>query len=227
MVAGTTLRALDSPRPVSEEFYTNISPLSPGPTVLTDYHGIDVQLATFSGSLNAFCSMYAMEAKSVHGTTDTINRVHGGLLEAVVQNGGQASEIYGCKAFNQVLTGGNVTVRSASFYALNPVVDGTSTVNIAVGLYCTGWAASNNPRVTLSLAILVSDGESRFQDSVVCTGGGILANAATDGFLYIPTMAGTPTGVPTTKPTAKPIVYDTTANKLWIYNGAWRGVVVA
>lgn len=50
-----------------------------------------------------------------------------------------------------------------------------------------------------------------------------LATTATDGFLYIPTCAGTPTGVPTTLPGTAPIVINTTNNKLYFYSsGAWR-----
>jgi hypothetical protein len=49
------------------------------------------------------------------------------------------------------------------------------------------------------------------------------ATTATDGFLYVPTCAGTPTGVPRTKTGFSPIVVDTTNNKLYFYSGgAWR-----
>ena len=54
-------------------------------------------------------------------------------------------------------------------------------------------------------------------------GGGTLATSATDGFLYVPTCAGTPTGTPTTKTGFAPIVVNTTNNKLYFYSGgAWR-----
>jgi len=50
-----------------------------------------------------------------------------------------------------------------------------------------------------------------------------LATTATDGFLYVPTCAGTPTGVPTTYTGRAPIVVNTTNNKLYFYSGgAWR-----
>jgi hypothetical protein len=54
-----------------------------------------------------------------------------------------------------------------------------------------------------------------------------LGTTATAGFPYIPSCPGTPTGVPTAYTGRVPMVYDTTANKLWFYNGSWRGVVVA
>jgi hypothetical protein len=50
-----------------------------------------------------------------------------------------------------------------------------------------------------------------------------LATNATDGFLYVPTCAGTPTGTPTTHTGTAPIVVDTTNNKLYFYSGGqWR-----
>ncbi len=58
----------------------------------------------------------------------------------------------------------------------------------------------------------------------VIVGAAALPTSATDGFLYLPTTAGTPTGTPTSQPGAVATVYDTTANKLCIYSGAWRCV---
>lgn len=50
-----------------------------------------------------------------------------------------------------------------------------------------------------------------------------LATNATDGFLYVPTCAGTPTGTPTTFAGRAPIIVNTTNNKLYFYSsGAWR-----
>jgi hypothetical protein len=59
--------------------------------------------------------------------------------------------------------------------------------------------------------------------NVVCGGnnGAALATSATDGFLYLPTCAGTPTGVPTSYTGRVAALFDTTANKIWVYDGAW------
>jgi hypothetical protein len=57
-------------------------------------------------------------------------------------------------------------------------------------------------------------------------GTGSLATSATSGFGYLPTMPGAPTGVPVVKAGYVPYVYDTSNNKLWVYNGAWKGVVL-
>jgi len=54
------------------------------------------------------------------------------------------------------------------------------------------------------------------------------ATTATDGFPYVPVMAGTPTGVPTAKAGYVPMVVDSVANKLWAYvGGSWKGTVLA
>jgi hypothetical protein len=59
--------------------------------------------------------------------------------------------------------------------------------------------------------------------NVVAGGSVALATTATDGFLYVPTCAGTPTGVPTAITGMAPIVVNTTNNKLYFYSGgAWR-----
>lgn len=54
-----------------------------------------------------------------------------------------------------------------------------------------------------------------------------LATTATEGFFFIQSCAGTPTGVPGSIPTGQiAAIYDTSANKIWFYNGSWRGVAV-
>ena len=57
-------------------------------------------------------------------------------------------------------------------------------------------------------------------------GQGTLATTATSGFGYMSVCAGTPTGVPVAHAGYVPFLYDTTANKLWVYNGTWKGVVL-
>lgn len=55
-----------------------------------------------------------------------------------------------------------------------------------------------------------------------------LALSATDGFLYLPSCAGTPTGVPTAQTGTVPCLVDTTGSKLWAYlSGTWKAVTLA
>jgi len=61
--------------------------------------------------------------------------------------------------------------------------------------------------------------------------GNIFATAGTptmaDGFNYIPAAVGAPTGVPTAKAGYVPMYYNTGNNRLYVYNGAWRSVLLA
>lgn len=56
---------------------------------------------------------------------------------------------------------------------------------------------------------------------------GALATGATTGHFYVPSSAGAPTGVPASKTGKVAFQYDTTNNRLYAYNGAWRMVAVA
>lgn len=61
----------------------------------------------------------------------------------------------------------------------------------------------------------------------VTVGSAALATTATDGFLYIPSCAGAPTGVPTSSTGRVPMVFDSTNNKFYIYDGGWLGVTLS
>lgn len=61
---------------------------------------------------------------------------------------------------------------------------------------------------------------------LVVNGAAALATSAPEGFLHIPYMAGAPTAPPNNHG-GTPIVYDTTSNKLWIYNGTWKAATFA
>jgi hypothetical protein len=56
----------------------------------------------------------------------------------------------------------------------------------------------------------------------------VVPNAATDGFLYIPTMVGSPIGVPSLFAASSALCVDGPGQKLWVYsNGNWHGVALA
>ena len=65
------------------------------------------------------------------------------------------------------------------------------------------------------------------QSPGIVVAGAALGTTATTGFLYIPSCAGTPTGVPATETGTVALVYDTTNEKLYAYNGAWKSVTLA
>lgn len=48
----------------------------------------------------------------------------------------------------------------------------------------------------------------------------------TNGFFYIPAAAGAPSGTPTAVSGRVPMYYDTTNNNFYVYNGAWKKVLL-
>lgn len=109
----------------------------------------------------------------------------------------------------------------------NPFIDfGTSAGTQRGLIQITGTIFDFFTRSGNSLRFRVNGGDvvlSADASSNVSVGKGSLATNATDGFIYVPTCAGTPTGTPTTKAGFAPIVVNTTNNKLYFYSsGAWR-----
>ncbi len=94
------------------------------------------------------------------------------------------------------------------------------------GIYYLGASNSATPDLIFSQAGGSEKMRLTNAGSLVL-GTGALATTATDGFMYIPSCAGAPTGVPTTQTGTVAQVYDTTNNKLYIYNGAWKSVTLA
>lgn len=58
-------------------------------------------------------------------------------------------------------------------------------------------------------------------------GSGAIATNANYGFLYIVSCAGVPTGTPGSESGRIPLIYDSTNNKLYIYNSGWKGVTLS
>lgn len=153
-------------------------------------------------------------------------------------------------SFTQAMTldaSGNLGVGTTSPQARVDVsgaarVSGTSTFTSGAGLeiqYSTGTntstvrsydrtAAIHRNLITYALnhSFYIDDANEVLKvtssKSVVVNNAAVATNA-TDGFLYVPGCAGTPTGVPTAFTGRVPIVVDTTNNKLYFYSGgAWR-----
>lgn len=61
----------------------------------------------------------------------------------------------------------------------------------------------------------------------IVPGTAALATTATDGFIYSQSCAGAPTGAPTAHTGRVAMVYDTSNNRIYVYNGSWRSVAVA
>lgn len=79
----------------------------------------------------------------------------------------------------------------------------------------TGWSSTT--------ALIATEGAGTGSRGNIAFGSAALATNATVGYVMIPSCAGAPTGVPADIPTGQVALhYDTTNNKLYVYNGSWR-----
>lgn len=117
-----------------------------------------------------------------------------------------------------------MTIAGFTLAASNATVTTTDAASFYVA---NSPAAGTNMTITRPWAVWVDAGNVRFDSNVVC--GDLAANAtnAVGPFLYITTSAGPPTGTPTGFTGKVAIHYDTTNNRIYVYNGAWRMVAVA
>ncbi len=90
----------------------------------------------------------------------------------------------------------------------------------ATSLALRNTADSNNNLLLTDAGIVTA------RNSVVCNIAALATNA-TDGFIYLPTSAGTPTGTPTTQTGTVAAEYDTTNDKFQVYNGGWKSFSLA
>lgn len=116
--------------------------------------------------------------------------------------------------------GAGLTVYNGTSFANNPAlaVKAKSDQSGDVFTVCENGGTAH---------VKVTKATSSVKASLV-VGNAALATSATDGFIYAPTVAGTPTGAPTGQTGTAPIVLDTTGSKLWAYiGGAWKSAALA
>jgi len=109
------------------------------------------------------------------------------------------------------------------------------------GIYYPGRIGQSSAGLTMSVSANTSGGPTwtgntwqtgvrvKVGSTAASTMLGISAPAttATEGFPYMPNVAGAPTGVPTAQTGYSPFAFDTVNNKLWVYNGGWKGTVLS
>jgi hypothetical protein len=141
------------------------------------------------------------------GTTSASDKLHveGAISTFIRAQSGNNSTRGGFKALGKTAGGANVQVDFVA-YGDAPECGVNVTTNHRLTL-----GTNNTERASIPAA------------GGMVVGTAALATTATDGFLYVPTCAGTPTGTPSSFTGTAPIVINTTNNKLYFYSGgAWR-----
>ena len=122
-----------------------------------------------------------------------------------------------------------LTAKSSLSADLNIIIErtgGTASVwnpYLPAGTTDLRLFANGADRVTFK-----NDGKVKLETTAgLVSASAALATTATTGFLYIPTCAGAPTGTPVTETGTVAMVFDTTNNKLMVYDGGWIGVTLA
>ena len=203
-----------------------LNPGSASTAVITGIRGAANPSAT-SNISGATC-------KGLHGTVQftgasgTFGTGLGLDASVITASGGNITTAEAVRAFIQCTGGGAITT-AYNINSQSPTQN-TTAITTWVGVHCSqpidGTLFTSSPRgievVSGSTDVFYTDGLTN-----VIVGVKSLATSATKGFPYISSMAGAPSGTPTAYTGMVPMVYDTTNNKLMVYNGAWKGVALA
>lgn len=109
--------------------------------------------------------------------------------------------------------------------------DGTSFIP-AASIKCTvdGTPGTNDMPGRLVFSTTPDNASSPTTKMQIDNGGNIYGIAGTtsmtNGFFYIPAASGAPSGTPTAVTGRVPMYYDTTNNNFYVYNGAWKKVLL-
>jgi hypothetical protein len=174
---------------------------------------------------------YALRVQSIAATGTVVDATNNteSTYQPLLIGGSQVQFTIAGSERMRIDASGNVGIGTSSPGDRLDVVGGN--IRIASG-NTVRWVDAGNIRVSIqgdssSNAIFSTAATERMRidssGNIVAGASAALATNATNGFLYVPTCAGTPTGVPTAITGMAPIVVDTTNNKLYFYsNAAWR-----
>lgn len=116
----------------------------------------------------------------------------------------------------QSVVAGNANTAGATLTIAGSKSNGSGSADVV--FQTTLSNAASGTQNTLAQALrLFGGGQS------AAVGSASIATNSTDGFIYIPAAAGTPSGTPTSHAGFVPMYLDTTTSQLWLYmGGAWK-----
>lgn len=181
-----------------------------------------------SGSNGGAITITAGSAPNTAGTGGALtiatgDTATGSIGDFIIQGGSSGDDV-----------GGHILIRGGDGFTGGIGVDveggdATAGNNTGGGVSLRGGQAHGSAAggPTLVIGGLGTPNAQVFLGGIIGSGGALATNA-TGGFIKIPTTAGTPTGTPITHSLSgyATVVYDTSANKIWVYNGGWRSVAV-
>lgn len=110
--------------------------------------------------------------------------------------------------------------------------DGTTFVRAAdITATVDGTPGTNDMPGRLTFSTTADGASSPTERMRIDNNGNVYGMAGTTGmtggFFYIPSAAGAPSGAPTVISGRVPMYYDNTNNNFYVYNGAWKKVLLA
>jgi hypothetical protein len=110
--------------------------------------------------------------------------------------------------------------------------DGANFVQLAqINFYVDGTPGTNDMPGRIVFQTTADGASSPAERMRIDNAGNVYGTSGTtsmtNGFFYIPAAGGAPSGVPTAVAGRVPMYYDTTNNNFYIYNGAWKKILLA
>jgi hypothetical protein len=191
---------------------------------------------TLTANGNATLGDAAGDSVTVNGSSWTWNgsatRIMADFSNATLGNRAQfkSSTTNGATAISAVPNGTSNTASLGMFNTEDAANSSFANVRInASDVAIVSGATGTGSNLPLKFLTATVERVSIDTSGNVVIGTAQLADAATDGFFYIPgTTSGAPTGAPTAYAGRHPMVFDDTNNKLYIHNGtSWVSVTLA
>lgn len=183
--------------------------------------GTNLYTGSVNASAAATCNGVTVGTNMGLGGTATNGLINVGNRSIGTGGSTNSSTNIGIVGFGNIGTSTGTSYQIGGFFGLHTA---TPTFGASAALMC------DNADQTSDIFVARDNGTTKVK--ITDNGNTVLSNAAlatnaTNGFVYIPTSAGAPTGTPTAYTGTVAMQYDTTNNKLYIYNGAWKSVTLA